>query len=122
MPAKTSLAAKSSLPRPASRLAAALGQGTVPIFFSLLCLGGIIAAGLDINFLINEILTRLGRNSLLVLSLLIPIIAGLGLNFGIVIGAMAGQIALIVVTHHHLGGLWACTSWSSWSYSARSFP
>ena len=41
----------------------------------------------------DEMLVRVGRNSVLVLSLLIPILAGLGLNFGIVIGAMAGQIA-----------------------------
>ena len=38
---------------------------------------------------------RLGRNSFLVISLLIPVMAGMGLNFGIVLGAMAGQIGLI---------------------------
>ncbi|RPI20758.1 MAG: hypothetical protein EHM70_26085, partial [Chloroflexota bacterium] len=109
MPDNTAPVTKRHLPRPAGGLAVALSQGMVPIVFSLLCLGGIIAAGLDINFLINEIFTRLGRNSFLVLSLMIPIIAGLGLNFGIVIGAMAGQIALIIVTHYHLGGLWGLT-------------
>jgi simple sugar transport system permease protein len=77
----------------------------VPIFFTVLCLAGIIAARLDINFLIKEIISRLGRNSFLVLSLLIPVMAGLGLNFGIVIGAMAGQIALVTVTHYEVGGL-----------------
>ncbi len=80
-------------------------KSSVPLCFSLLCLAGIIAAKLDINFLINEIIGRLGRNSFLVLSLLIPIMAGLGLNFGIVIGAMAGQIGLIVTTHYRLTGL-----------------
>jgi simple sugar transport system permease protein len=43
-------------------------------------------------------LVRFSRNAVLVLSLLIPILAGLGLNFGIVLGAMAGQIAAILVT------------------------
>ena len=55
--------------------------------------------------MINELLGRLGRNSFLVLSLLIPIIAGLGLNFGIVVGAMAGQAALIITTHYGWTGL-----------------
>ncbi len=80
-------------------------KSSVPLFFSLLCLAGIVAAKLDINFLINEIIGRLGRNSFMVLSLLIPIMAGLGLNFGIVIGAMAGQIGLIITTHYRLTGL-----------------
>lgn len=80
-------------------------KSSVPLFFSLLCLAGIIAAKLDLNFLINEIIGRLGRNSFLVLSLLVPIMAGLGLNFGIVIGAMAGQIGLIIITHYRLTGL-----------------
>lgn len=95
--------------RPAAPAASAIGpilrQGAVPLFFALLCVGGIVAARLDLNYLVNEVITRLARNSFLVLSLLIPIIAGLGLNFGIVIGAMAGQTALVIVTHYQLGGL-----------------
>jgi simple sugar transport system permease protein len=50
-------------------------------------------------------LVRMGRNSTIVLSLLIPILAGLGLNFGIVIGAMAGQIGAILVVHWGVGGI-----------------
>ena len=54
-------------------------------------------------------LVRVGRNTVLVLALLIPILAGLGLNFGIVIGAMAGQLAAILVVHwggQGIGGFW----------------
>jgi simple sugar transport system permease protein len=80
-------------------------KSSAPLFFSILCLAGIIAAKLDLNFLINEIIGRLGRNSFLAISLLIPIMAGLGLNFGIVIGAMAGQIGLIIITHYRMTGL-----------------
>lgn len=101
MQEKTTLPA----PRPEDQLLAVLSKNAVPLFFTALCLVGIIAARLDINFLINEVLTRLGRNSILVLSLLIPVMAGLGLNFGIVIGAMAGQIALIIITHYRMTGL-----------------
>lgn len=87
------------------KIGAVLGKNSVPIFFLLLSIGGVIAADLDINYLINELLGRLGRNTFLVLSLLIPIMAGLGLNFGIVIGAMAGQAALVVITHYGITGL-----------------
>jgi simple sugar transport system permease protein len=82
-----------------------LGELSVPIFFTVLCLFGIIAAGLNPRFLVTEVITRIARNSFLVLSLIIPVIAGLGLNFGIVIGAMSGQAALIIVTHLEIGGL-----------------
>lgn len=88
-----------------SHLDRILGEMSVPIFFALLCFIGIIAADLSPRFLVNEIITRLARNSFLVLSLIIPVIAGLGLNFGIVIGAMSGQAALIIITHLGIGGL-----------------
>lgn len=104
MNGKPSTASAPPLPRAGRHAAGALRQGAVPLFFSALCVAGVIAAGLDLNFLINEIITRLGRNSFLVLSLLVPVVAGLGLNFGIVIGAMAGQTALIIVTHYRIEG------------------
>ncbi|HEV8129184.1 MAG TPA: ABC transporter permease [Candidatus Eisenbacteria bacterium] len=71
----------------------------VPILFAILCLFGIWVAKITPAFLIGEMLVRVGRNSVLVLALLIPILAGLGLNFGIVIGAMAGQLGAILVVH-----------------------
>lgn len=70
----------------------------VPIFMIVIILLSIPVSGLTIDYLIQEIILRLSRNLFLVLSLLIPIIAGMGLNFGIVLGAMAGQIALIFIT------------------------
>ena len=44
-------------------------------------------------------------NLILVLSLIIPVISGMGLNFGIVLGAMAGQIGLIVIMNYNIGGI-----------------
>lgn len=70
----------------------------VPLLFALLCVFGAWVAHLTPQFLVRELLARVGRNAVLVLALLIPILAGLGLNFGIVIGAMAGQAAAIAVT------------------------
>ena len=55
--------------------------------------------------LINEIITRLGRNAFLILSLLIPIMAGMGLNFGMTLGAMAAEIALIFVADWQIVGI-----------------
>ncbi len=77
----------------------------VPILFAALCLFGIIVAKITAPFLLSEMLVRMGRNSVMVLSLLIPILAGLGLNFGIVIGAMAGQVAAILVVKWGVTGI-----------------
>jgi len=88
-----------------SKLMKVLSQSGVPIFFTVLCVASIIASDLDINYLIGELLSRLGRNLFIVLSLLIPVSAGIGLNFGIVVGAMSGQIALIIITFMQLKGL-----------------
>ncbi|SDK93545.1 ABC transporter permease [Natronincola ferrireducens] len=77
----------------------------VPIVFIALCGVGYQLSGLRFTFVLNEVLTRLARNSFLVISLIIPVIAGMGLNFGIVLGAMAGQIALIFITDYSIQGL-----------------
>ena len=82
-----------------------LSRHAVPLLFAALCLFGIIVAKITPAFLLSEMLVRVGRNSLLVLSLLVPILAGLGLNFGIVIGAMAGQVAAILAVHWGAQGI-----------------
>lgn len=81
-------------------------KNAVPIIFLILCLLGYVFAQMPFVFLLNEIIVRLARNSFLVISLIIPVIAGMGLNFGIVLGAMAGQIALIVISNYSIGGIW----------------
>src|SRR5207247_291232 len=86
-------------------VARGLLRHAVPILFGALCLFGIIVAKITPPFLLSEMLVRIGRNSVMVLSLLIPILAGLGLNFGIVIGAMAGQIAAILIVKWGIPGI-----------------
>ncbi|MCT4593079.1 MAG: ABC transporter permease [Anaeromicrobium sp.] len=81
----------------------------VTIIFVVLCLAGIVASKLPLFFIGSQLLTRIGRNSFLVLSLIIPVLAGMGLNFGIVVGAMAGQMSIILVTNYALKGVEACT-------------
>ncbi|MDI6869774.1 MAG: ABC transporter permease [Bacillota bacterium] len=97
--------ATTTTPRPRRAVQTIFTRGSVPLFFTVLCVAMVVAARLDVNYLINELITRLARNSFLVLSLLVPIMAGLGLNFGIVIGAMAAQMALVIVTHYEVAGL-----------------
>ncbi|WP_294705692.1 ABC transporter permease [uncultured Fusobacterium sp.] len=77
----------------------------VPIFMIIIIVLSIPISGLSMEYIIQEIILRLSRNLFLVLSLLIPIIAGMGLNFGIVLGAMAGQLALIFITDWQIVGL-----------------
>lgn len=73
--------------------------------FVLLCIGGISSAGVTADFIIGELVTRIFRNSFLVLALIIPIVAGMGINFGIVMGAMAAQLGIILVTHWGISGI-----------------
>ena len=73
--------------------------------FILICAVCIPISGFSPDYLLNEIITRLGRNAFLILSLLIPIMAGMGLNFGMTLGAMAGEIALIFVSDWQIWGI-----------------
>ncbi len=81
-----------------------LRKNVVPIFFLVLCIFGGYYSGLTLPFLINEIITRMARNSFIVISLIIPILAGMGLNFGIVLGAMAGQFGYIATANFQMSG------------------
>ncbi|MFP4457633.1 MAG: ABC transporter permease subunit [Clostridia bacterium] len=79
----------------------------VTILFIIICYLGFRFSGLSFNFYLRDITTRVGRNSFLILSLIIPVLAGMGLNFALVIGAMAGQIALLFVTLFELNGVFS---------------
>ena len=82
-----------------------LASNSVPIMFILICAVCIPVSGFSVPYLLNEIMSRLGRNAFLILSLLIPIMAGMGLNFGMTLGAMAGEIALIFVSDWQIWGI-----------------
>ena len=88
-----------------SALASFLAGNSVPIMFILICAVCIPVSGFSVPYLLNEIMSRLGRNAFLILSLLIPIMAGMGLNFGMTLGAMAGEIALIFVSDWQIWGI-----------------
>ena len=82
-----------------------LSDNIVPIMFVLICAYCIPRADLSWNDLLNEGRTRLGRNAFLILSLLIPVMAGMGMNFGMTLGAMAGQIGLIFAADWQVWGI-----------------
>ena len=71
----------------------------VPVLFLLMSIAGIMISGQSLNFILMELLTRFGRDTFLVLALIIPVVSGMGLNFSIVVGAMAAQIAVFLVMH-----------------------
>ncbi len=82
-----------------------LRRSSVPLMFILICAVCIPLSGLSPSYLVNEIVTRMGRNAFLILALLIPIMAGMGLNFGMTLGAMAGQIGLILASDWQIVGI-----------------
>src|SRR5215469_9313876 len=73
----------------------------VVLFVAFTGLGFILSKGISPIYFLGELIDRVFRNGFLVISLIIPVIAGLGLNFGIVVGAMAGQFALIFIRYNH---------------------
>lgn len=89
----------------ASRAGDIVKKNNVTILFIVLCILSFMASTYSLPSLFAELFTRIGRNTFMVLSLLIPVMAGLGLNFGIVIGAIAAQIAIFFVVHLGFTGI-----------------
>jgi simple sugar transport system permease protein len=81
-----------------------LGKNIVPIIFIVISALMAPLSGYSGGHIVQEVVTRLGRDTFLVLSLLIPLIAGMGINFGLALGACAGQIALILVINWQIAG------------------
>ena len=80
-------------------------DNAVVIIFLLITILAIRPSGFSIQYIVQEMVTRLARNSFLVLALLLPIYAGMGLNFGMTLGAMSGQIGLILAINWNISGV-----------------
>jgi len=83
------------------------------VFLAFVIFGFAVSDTFTPSSFANDIVTRFFRNGVLVLSLIIPVMAGLGLNFGIVVGALAGILSIIFVRYHYtlfpgIGGLLLC--------------
>ncbi|MCL2227668.1 MAG: hypothetical protein FWB97_08590 [Oscillospiraceae bacterium] len=83
------------------------------VFLGFVVFGFIVSDTFTPSSFTNDIVTRFFRNGVLVLALIVPVMAGLGLNFGIVVGALAGMLAIVFVRYHYtlfpgIGGLLLC--------------
>lgn len=74
-----------------------------PIFL-VLSLVALALSGMRPVFVCNEVITRFIRDGVMVLALIIPITAGMGLNFAIVVGAICAQVGLILAVDYQLSG------------------
>ena len=83
----------------------AIMDNKVIALFVVLCAGCMLVAETSVSYIVGEVFSRFSRNACLVLSLIIPCLAGLGMNFGIVVGAIAAQISIFTVVHFGFGGL-----------------
>ena len=83
----------------------AIVDNKVIALFIVLCLGCMIVAETSVSYIVGEVFSRFSRNACLVLSLIIPCLAGIGMNFGIVVGAIAAQISIFAVVHFGFTGL-----------------
>ena len=81
-----------------------LKKYAVTYLFIAISLLFVLVSGLDMNYVCSQLLLRLNRNAFIVLALIIPIIAGMGINFAITIGAMAAQIGLLLTINWKITG------------------
>lgn len=82
-----------------------LREYIVTYVFLALSVVFVIVSGRPLNDIFSQIIGRLSRNLFIVLALIIPIIAGMGINFAITIGAMAAQIGLMLAINWELEGV-----------------
>ena len=91
--------------KPMDSIKETLLKNKVVLLFTVLCLACTLVADTSVSYIVSDVFARFGRNTCLVLSLIIPCLAGLGMNFGIVVGAMAAQIAIFWVVHWGFDGI-----------------
>ena len=72
--------------------------------FVLISVVSVILSGTRLTALFFELSARIFRNAFLILALILPIVAGMGINFAITIGAMGAQIALLLVLNWKIPG------------------
>lgn len=88
-----------------ARVRNSLREVSVPLLFLGIAAVEFGLAGLSGPFVASEILTRTARDSLFALALVVPIVAGMGLNFSVVVGALAGQIGLVMANDLGIPGV-----------------
>lgn len=76
----------------------------IPLLFMFLIVICFYLANVSLTLVVEQVSVRFIRNGILVLSLVIPIAAGMGLNFGITLGAMSAQAAYLISLNLNLQG------------------
>jgi len=79
-------------------------SNVLSILFGVFIIFGLFTTDRALFTVLDEIVQLSLSNAFLVLALIIPILAGVGFNFGIVIGAMAGQIGIILALNWGIVG------------------
>ncbi|MBU0972416.1 MAG: ABC transporter permease [Proteobacteria bacterium] len=77
----------------------------VPLVFAVLSCVGFYYSQMSFPFVLNEVITRFVRDGVMVLALIIPIRAGMGINFSVVVGALCAQVGLILALDLGLGSM-----------------
>ncbi len=81
-----------------------LTRGLILGFLVVLWIASASATGLDFSVLFTDCLVRTGMNGILVLALVPAVRCGLGLNFGLPLGIVAGLAAMVTLMDHGLRG------------------
>lgn len=84
---------------------AILRDNAVTIMFVALCVICLAFSGQTVPYVMYELFGRMSRNAFIVLALILPIVAGMGINFAITIGAMAAQISALWMMEWGISGL-----------------
>ena len=82
-----------------------LRDNAVTIMFIVLSVVCVFLSGMRLTAISYELMGRIARNAFLILALIIPIVAGMGINFAITIGAMAAQIAILLTLNWKVPGI-----------------
>lgn len=81
------------------------GYYRVPMIFLVFSGTALCFSEMSPAFVLNEVITRFIRDGVMVLSLIIPIRAGMGINFSIIVGALCAQVGLILAVDFQIGGI-----------------
>ncbi|MGI6711391.1 MAG: ABC transporter permease subunit [Bacillota bacterium] len=76
----------------------------VSLVFLGLCVLCFIFSEVSFPFLLNQVIKRFTRDGIMVLALIVPIVAGMGLNFAVTVGAMTAQGVLIFILNYNFFG------------------
>ncbi len=99
------MAERDLLKRAGQGIRANVREYIVTYIFLLLSIVFVAYSGRPMTDIFSQLLSRLTRNLFIVLALIIPIVAGMGINFAITIGAMAAQIGLLLVINWGVSGI-----------------